>query len=59
MIENLNLNEILGNANEGQSKTRVKKINPKLKQYDEDARNNLKMSRLAVLEEDEDVQKEE
>ncbi len=59
MIDNLNLTELLANANEGQSKTRVKKVNPKVKQEDEEARYNLKMSKLSMLEEDEDFQKEE
>jgi hypothetical protein len=59
MIENLNLPEILANANENQQKTRIKKPNPKLKDYDEDVKKNLKLSKISVLEEDEEIQKEE
>lgn len=60
MIDNLNLTEILTNANENHSKTRIKKINPLIGKYYEDARNSIKYSRLSLLEEDEEfVQKEE
>jgi hypothetical protein len=61
MIDNLNLTELLANANvnENQSKTRVKKINPRLDKYDEEAKRNIKYSKLSILEEDDDIQKEE
>ena len=59
MIENVNLTELISNSNENQSKTRTKKINPRIKQYDEDAKRDLKISRLRILEEDEEIQKEE
>jgi zinc finger HIT domain-containing protein 1 len=61
MIDNLNLTELLGNpvANENQSKTRTKKLNPRLKTFDEEARKNLKLSKLSILEEDEEIQKED
>jgi hypothetical protein len=59
MIDNLNLTELLANTNDNQTKTRIKKINPKLRAYDEQAKKELKMSKLSILEEDEDWQKEE
>ncbi len=59
MIENLNLPELLANATENQQKTRIKKPNLKIKEYDEDARRNLKLSKISILEEDEEIQKEE
>jgi hypothetical protein len=59
MIENLNLPEILANSNENQPKTRIKKPNLKLKDYDEDAKRNLRLSKISILEEDEEIQKEE
>ena len=59
MIDNLNLTELLTNSNENQSKTRVKKINPKIREFGEEARRDLKLSKLSILEEDEEFQKEE
>lgn len=52
-----NLAEII-NSNENLTKTRVKKINPH-KHYDEDAKHHIKLSKLSILEEDEELQKEE
>jgi hypothetical protein len=52
-----NLDQLINTEN--QPKTRVKKINPKYKQLDEEARRVIKLSRLNILEEDEDLQKEE
>jgi hypothetical protein len=57
MIENLS--EIFGNTNDNQPKTRLKKMNPKFKNFDEDSKRDLKMSKLSLLEEDEEIQKEE
>ena len=44
---------------EQQMKTRVKKINPKHKTVDEETKHQIKLSKLSILEEDEDAQKEE
>jgi hypothetical protein len=44
---------------ENAPKTRQKKINPKYKQYDEETKHHLKLSKLSILEEDEELQKEE
>lgn len=48
MIYNLNLIEILTNANENSnhSKTKIKKINPLIVKYYQDARNSIKYSRF-------------
>lgn len=51
-IDNAELSELI--ADENQPKTRVKKINPKIKQYTQESRKDLKLSRLAILEEDDD-----
>ena len=40
-------------------KTRQKKINPIYKQYSEETKHHLKLSKLSILEEDEELQKEE
>jgi len=45
--------------NEQQMKTRIKKINPKLKTVDEETKHQIKLSKLSILEEDEDCQKDE
>jgi hypothetical protein len=45
--------------NPNTTKTRIKKLNPKLKSMDEEAQHQLKLSKLSILEEDEDIQKEE
>ena len=45
--------------NEQQMKTRVKKINPKLKTVDEETKHQIKLGKLSILEEDEDIQKDE
>ncbi len=47
------------NQSEPQMKTRVKKINPKMKTVDEETKHQIKLSKLSILEEDEDIQKEE
>jgi len=57
MLENLS--ELGLGANEIISKTRPKKINPKFKQYDEVTKHHYKLSKLSILEEDEELQKEE
>lgn len=44
---------------EPQMKTRVKKINPKMKTVDEETKHQIKLSKLSILEEDEDIQKDE
>lgn len=44
---------------EPQMKTRVKKINPKMRTVDEETKHQIKLSKLSILEEDEDIQKEE
>lgn len=54
-----NLNELGLGLNETISKTRTKKINPKFKQYDEVTKHHFKLSKLSILEEDEELQKEE
>jgi hypothetical protein len=59
MIDNLNLTVLLNQNTENLPKTRIKKPILKLKQYDEETRKDMKMSRLRVLEEDEDLPKEE
>lgn len=55
MLENLG--DII--ASENLPKTRNKKINQKYKQYDEETKHHLKLSKLSILEEDEELQKEE
>jgi len=41
------------------SKTRIKKINPKLKNIDEETLHHNKLAKLRILEEDEEIVKEE
>jgi len=55
MTENLNEQT----QNENQTKTRIKKINKKLRHLDEEALLRIKLSRLSALEEDEDLVREE
>ena len=57
MLENLS--ELGLGLNETLPKTRAKKINPKFKQYDEVTKHHFKLSKLSILEEDEELQKEE
>ncbi len=54
-----NLTELGLGPNEIISKTRTKRINPKYKQYDEVTKHHFKLSKLSILEEDEELQKEE
>ena len=52
-----NLSDLIGD--EKISKTRIKKINPKYKTLDDETRHHIKLTKLNLLEEDEDLQKEE
>jgi hypothetical protein len=54
-MEGLNLQEIIADP-EGQSKTRVKKINFKL---NDETKQQFQLSRLSILEEDEEFQQKE
>jgi hypothetical protein len=42
-----------------QPKTRVKKVIPQYRVLDEETRHHIRLSKLNMLEEDEDIQKEE
>jgi hypothetical protein len=52
-----NLSELI--ADDKLPKTRIKKVNPKYKTLDEETMHHIKLSKLNLLEEDEDLQKEE
>jgi hypothetical protein len=54
-MEGLNLQEIIANS-EGQSKTRMKKINFKV---NDETKQQFQLSRLSILEEDEEIQQKE
>lgn len=52
-----NLSDLI--SDEKISKTRIKKINSKYRTLDEETRHHIKLTKLNLLEEDEDIQKEE
>lgn len=54
-MEGLNLQEIIANT-DGQSKTRMKKINFRV---NDEMKQHYQISRLSILEEDEEIQQKE
>jgi hypothetical protein len=52
-----NLNVLV--ADEKQQKTRIKKVIPQYRVLDEETRHHIRLTKLNMLEEDEDIQKEE